>query len=458
MPLSPQFLDALGDIPRTDDTALVRQKSRDFYWYSPVLKRQLRDVAGDLLVQVRSEADIIHVLRTAYAHDVPVTVRGAGTGNYGQAMPLKGGVILDTTAMEAIRWIKPGAVRCEAGVKMLALDEATRADSGQEVRFFPSTKRTATVAGFIAGGSGGIGSIGWGLLRDPGNILGVRVVTMEAEPRVLELRGADIQKVNHAYGTNGVITEVEMPLTAAIPWSELVFAFPSFIDAAAFAQALGECDGIAKKLLSVIAAPIPQLHFKGFRDALPEGHAIVLAMVATANVEAAEVLLAEHGGRLVHRTDGEGEVPLYEYSWNHTTLQTLKTDKGITYLQVLYPRPNNLSLVAKMADAFGDEVIPHLEFVRFHGQVTCVGLPIVRYTTEARLQEIMALHEAAGCPIFDPHVFTLEEGGMKAIDQVHLAFKREADPKGLLNPGKMLAWDDPNWTPRLGQTHLYAAG
>ncbi|MBP0652281.1 FAD-binding protein, partial [Mycobacterium tuberculosis] len=75
---------------------------------------------------------------------------------------------------------------------------ATRAHSGQELRLWPSTAKTATIGGFIAGGSGGVGSVAWGGLRDPGNILAARVVTMEAEPRILELSGDDLAKVSHA--------------------------------------------------------------------------------------------------------------------------------------------------------------------------------------------------------------------------------------------------------------------
>ena len=36
---------------------------------------------------------------------------------------------------------------------------------------------------------------------------------MEATPRALELRGDDIVQTFHAYGTNGIIVEIEMPLT-----------------------------------------------------------------------------------------------------------------------------------------------------------------------------------------------------------------------------------------------------
>jgi hypothetical protein len=60
-----------------------------------------------------------------------------------------------------------------------------------------------------------------------------------------------------------------------------------------------------------------------------------------------------------------------------------------------------------------------------------------------------------GAPIFNPHRYTLEEGGMKQTDAIQLAFKREADPEGLLNPGKMIAWEDPSYDYRSGKTFLF---
>jgi len=206
---------ALADIKVEDNPAIVKQKSRDFYWYSPVLRRQLDHVTADLFVSPKNEAEVIHVLTACYAAGVPVTPRGSGTGNYGQAMPLSGGVVLSLAEMRAVTAIAPGRVVAEAGAVLAAIDRETRAHSRQEIRMHPSTYNTASLAGFIAGGSGGIGSINWGGLRDIGNVLRLRVVTMEETPRVLELSGLDLLKVMHAYGTNGIITEVEVPLDAA---------------------------------------------------------------------------------------------------------------------------------------------------------------------------------------------------------------------------------------------------
>jgi FAD/FMN-containing dehydrogenase len=450
-------MEALPALPWITDAALVRQKSRDFFWYSPVLKRQLNKVTGEALVAPRSEAELRALLAAAYAHGVPVTPRGAGTGNYGQAMPLRGGIVLEMTEFDRVVWTKPGVVRAEAGIKLIDLDAHLKREVGGELRFHPSTKRTATLGGFIAGGSSGIGSTTYGILREPGNILGLKVLTMEAEPRVLELRGPDINKVNHAYGTNGVITELEMPVAPAWDWVDVVVAFPTLMGAARFADSFTRMDGVAKKLACVVPAPLPQQHFKSWGAKVPAGHSVACLMVAPPFLDLLPSLIAAHGGAEILREPSEAaEVPLYEHSWNHTTLQVLKTDKQITYLQTLFPAPNHLELIAKLERMFGEEVLLHLEFVRFGGTVCAFGLQIVRFTTEERLAEIIRLHEEAGAPIFNPHTFTLEDGGMKLVDRMQLDFKRETDPKGLLNPGKMAAWDDPDWKPgRSKSVHLY---
>ena len=91
---------------------------------------------------------------------------------------------------------------------------------------------------------------------------------------------------------------------------------------------------------------------------------------------------------------------------------------------------------------FGDEVMMHLEFIRVAGKVTCSGLPLVRFTTEERLDEIIRYHEEHGVGIANPHTYILEDGGRKVINREQLEFKRMVDPHGLLNPGKMRAWLD----------------
>ena len=452
----------LDGIRTEDNPALVKQKSRDFYWYSPTLKRQLETVTGDIVVSPRSEEEVIRTLSAAFDLGIPVTPRGTGTGNYGQAMPLSGGIVLDLSGFNRVKHIAPGRVVAEPGAVIAAIDKETRPHSTQEMRLHPSTYNTASVGGFVAGGSGGVGSITWGGLRDPGNIIRLKVVTMEKSPRVLELTGDDLHKVSHAYGTNGIITEVEMPLAPSYDWVDVIVGFDTLSAASAYANAVGESDGLLVKLLAVVAAPVPHDTFLRHQRYLPRDRHVSLVMVAPHALDAllaftrrfknAEVLFRQDA---LSAADLKGLPPVFELSWNHTTLRALRVDPAFTYLQTLYPFPDQVDLVERIHARFGEEVVAHLEFVRFDGKVTCFGLPLVRFTTEERLEEIMAIHEEMGASVFNPHRYTLEEGGMKQTDAVQLAFKREADPQGLLNPGKMVAWEDPHYDYRSGKTFLF---
>jgi hypothetical protein len=223
---------------------------------------------------------VIEVLKICYAHDVPVTTRGAGTGNYGQAIPLAGGCVMHLNLMTNIKEIHPGRVICEPGCLLKDIDAATKAHSGQEIRLFSSTWATASIGGFIAGGSGGVGGIRWGGLRDVGNIIRLRVVTMEAEPRILEFTGEELHRVSHAYGTNGIITEVEMPLAPAYDWVDLFVTFKDFKEALTYAYDLASCDGLLLKLCTVFEAPIAKDYFQRVAPYVEPDDVVLALMVA----------------------------------------------------------------------------------------------------------------------------------------------------------------------------------
>lgn len=435
----------LGDIPWSADKPVLKRKSRDFYWFSPILKPLLDPMIADLVVLPRDEADVIAVAALAARRRIPVTIRGGGTGNYGQAVPLDGGIVLDMTGLDTIEEVSPGRARIQAGARMSDIDRDLRVQ-GWELRLFPSTRRTASIGGFVCGGATGAGAITYGQLGDPGAVLGARVVTVEENPRVIELKGLDVRKVVHAYGLNGIVTAVEMPTAPALPWCERAIAFDSLSVAARFAQALGEMDQVAKKLLTVHDPRIGP-YLGELADMIPPGKAVALVLVDANALAAFDDHVAAHGGEVFFARDPKETdaaafahtemPPLYEFAWNHTTLNALKHDKSFTYLQIRFLPGINLEQVDKAEAHFGDEMLLHLEFQRRFGRVTCTALPLVRYTTEARLREIIAECEAMQIGVSDPHSYRLSDAGWKRVYADQPAFKREADPYGLLNPGKL---------------------
>jgi len=434
-----EFLVDIAGIEATTDIADLKRYSRDYYWYSPILADLLKNKLADVVVTPHDEGEVVRVAVACAKHRIPLTVRGGATGNYGQCVPLEGGVVLDMKSLNRIEWQKPGMVRVQAGAKLSDIDAATRS-SGFELRMHPSTKRSAAIGGLVAGGTGGAGSVTYGGMREPGNILAARIVTLEHIPRIIELRGDAAQKISRAYGTTGIITVLEMPLAPALPWVDVIVAFDDFIEAVRFGHNIAMADGIVKKLLSPVQWPLPQ-HFAAYRPYCPDGKSLLLGMIGDMSLESFETLLASFKGTITYAApsdDSPGKVPLYEHTWNHTTLQVLKTDRGMTYLQCLYPHDRLVHSVAQVGAKFGDEVLQHLEFIRLNGLMTASGIPVIRYRSPERLYEIMAGYEACGIMIANPHVVTLEDGSRyKRVDADQLGFKHEVDPMGLLNPGKM---------------------
>jgi FAD/FMN-containing dehydrogenase len=434
------FAESLGDVPIETDTRILQKKSRDFFWFSPVLKRQLQDKVAELVVVPRDETDVMRIASAAARYRVPITIRGGGTGNYGQCVPVQGGVVLDMSALNEIEWQNGALLRVGAGRKMHHIDAETR-KQGYELRMHPSTKRMASIGGFAAGGSGGIGSVAYGGLRELGNIAGARVISLEEAPRAFELKGDAALKICHGWGTTGIITALEMPLAPAFSWIDVIVAFEDFETTVRFGYEVTLADGVVKKLVTPLDWPIP-LYFSGMEQHFPRNRPVVIAMVADHSIEPFLSLASAYKGEITYQRatdESMGARPLYEFTWNHTTLHALNVDRDVTYLQALYPASGFMDKVAEVAALFApDEVIHHFEFIRYAGLPTGAGLPLVKYTTDKRLNEIMEIYRAHGVFIADPHIWMLEDSaGYKSADTDLIGFKREVDPLGICNPGKM---------------------
>ena len=434
----------------------VERLSQDFYWFSPVLKRQLEGLRAHAVARPRTEDEVRAVVGACARERLPITVRGSGTGNYGQCMPLHGGVILDLSAYNRLLWARPGVARAQAGIRMIEMDRqmlAAAAEPGSTLgawalRCVPSTFRSATLGGLYGGGFGGVGSINHGPLASTGNVLGVRAMTIEPEPQAVELRAPEALLLHHAYGTNGLVLELEVGTAPAHPWLEAIVCFDDYDAAVEFCSAFASAPGIVKNSVTLFATPVPEILMQAspaLAGAMPPGVHAVFILVAEFSEPAMHQMAAEFGGKVTLRKTAEevrrSNRTLVEYTWNHTTLHALKVDKGLTYIQAGYDPARHVQQAKDLRRLLGDEALVHLEFIRTkEGAMNCSGLPLIRYTTDERLEEIMQIHRDHGVFIADPHVYIVEDGKQGQVNPDVVATKMRFDPLGLLNPGKLRGW------------------
>jgi FAD/FMN-containing dehydrogenase len=433
--LSVDLAELLGDPARVlTQPQVVERLSRDFYWYSPILKAQLDGKHADVIVQPISASEIQAVLRHCYLQEIPVTVRGSGTGNYGQAVPLHGGVVLDLQRMDAIEEIDgQGIACCQPGVKLGALENYSR-DRGWELRCYPSTIAKASLGGFLAGGSGGIGSVAHGGLRDFETVRAFEVVTMEQEPRIVLHAGSAVHDVLHAWGTNGVITRIWFSLTPAVQWAQVVVNFPTF------SESIATQDRWTKRLVTVFETPIPSF-FAPIKRVVVDGASTIFFLIA--ETQCAELVAAARtaGGSVSFAEPYAGlkSTPLLsDYTWNHTTLWAMKVDPAYTYLQCGFNPETSRDQIALLKKKYGTDFLIHIEWMKNGAGVVIPGsIPIVRFTTPERLNEMIDYCREIGVFVANPHVNHVEGGGRYREDNVQLQTKYRYDPRGLMNPGKM---------------------
>ncbi|MGP4110333.1 FAD-binding oxidoreductase [Streptomyces sp. 4N509B] len=417
-----------------DDAALTRA-SRDWAHMSPILtERAARLPAGraEVVLRPASHERIADVVALAHRHRIPLTPRGKGTGNYGQAIPLAGGAVLDLGRCARILDAGDGWIRAEAGARLSEL-EAHALTLGQELWMYPSTFGTS-IGGFVSGGSGGTGSLVHGTTAD-GFVRELTVVPCTAEATPFTVRGADALPYIHAYGTTGIIATATVSLQAARAWTGFFAAFPAdAVDdtrgAAGWRAATAALTGLvaldpAPRLVSLDEPALVETFAPD--PALDPTSISVRAIVEEAALPEARAVVERHGGRvLATRPAPQGPGLVSSLSFNHPTYHLMKAREGYFHLEiggeVLLGDP------AAVKAVYPDTVL-HLEGMRSGP----VGMLMARYEDEATVYDGIESLEALGVRVHDVHNWYVD----RRVDLVR-ATARTTDPLGLLNPGKLL--------------------
>ncbi len=423
------------------DNSLEREKfSRDFFDYSPILLKQLEGCLADLVVRPYSSEAVLLVASACAKYGIPLTLRGSGTGNYGQCVPLDGGVVMIMNELSHVKEVDPsnGIVTVESGCLLRDLEKELFT-YGRQLRLLPSTWRSASIGGFLAGGSGGIGSVRWGFLRDPGNLLGLEVVTVENPSRKLLLDAGNSEALNHAYGTNGIITSITMATAPAVVWHEVVIDCENWAKAVDFLKCC-VCAAVDLHLCTLLEKDIVEKIPTWSGEYL--GQHRLLILVAADGVSTLERLAQKFTAsfKCLGPENSFSGIGLRELSWNHTTLHMRAVNNDWTYLQMLLPQPE-IEILETLKIRWGEDLLWHLEAVFQHGSQRVAALPIVKWRGKESLYELINDCKKLGAILFNPHVITVEDGGLGVIDGAQVEAKRCFDPNGLLNPGKLKGWN-----------------
>ena len=436
--LRKELSDDSGMVLISETSELLRY-SRDAYDYSPILAKLLNDCCADLVVNPINISAVERLASACARHKVPLTIRGSGTGNYGQCVPLEGGVVMLTNNLQKILRLDPitGVIVVEPGCQLRNLDQFLRSH-GRQLRLMPSSWRSASIGGFISGGSGGIGSIKWGFLRDPGHLVGLEIVTVENNPRRLKLKSNTAQALNHAYGTNGIITSLELATAPAIDLEQIV------IDCYSWDKSVELLLSISHAAFDLQLATLIERHIleKLPKWSGPSADCHRLLLLAAPDVKEFVRCMAANAGAFfkdLGTEDLNRRNSLRELSWNHTTLHMRASNPQWTYLQMLLPQPE-LPVMKTLSQRWGNEILWHLEAVRHQGSIRLAALPLVQWKKEEGMKRLIAECRDLGIMIFNPHVMTVEDGGLGLVDVDQVAAKKNYDPNGLLNPGKLRGW------------------
>lgn len=215
--------------------------------------------APDVVVKVLSTQEISEIMKLASADRIPVVVRGSGTGLVGSSVATRGGIMLDTTAMNKILELDEDnlTIRVQPGVLLMELTQYVE----ERGFFYPPDpgEKSATIGGNISTNAGGMRAVKYGVTRD--YVRGLTLVLPSGE--VIEVGGKTVKNssgyslkdlVVGSEGTLAIVAEATLKLlplpthsiSVLVPFDDMesaISAVPEIIKAKSIPTAIEYMSG-----------------------------------------------------------------------------------------------------------------------------------------------------------------------------------------------------------------------
>ncbi|MCL6706266.1 FAD-binding protein [Pseudomonas sp. R2.Fl] len=411
----------------------------------------------DIVVYPASTEEVAEIVRIAGRHGIPITPFGAGSGLEGGAIPIEGGISLDTSRFDTILEIRPDDMiaRVGAGVRRLALNHALR-ETGL---FFPvDPGANASIGGMVSTGASGTNAVHYGVMRE--NVLGLTVVTSGGK---IVRTGSLARKSSSGYdltrlfvgaeGTLGIVTEITLRLhpipdarSAHASFTSLAGAVRAVTDIKRAGLSIGRVELLDQPLVEVInrhgplsLPSLPTLFFE-FHGSEAESDGLSEAIAG---------IVTENGGTpLIWADTQDAARQLWET--RRDCLGWAKAERpgaGSWPSDVCVPISRLAEVVLETReDVAGSKVPAYIVGHVGDGNFHCVFILREDEETEvaAYADRIVARALAVGGTASGEHgvglgkrKFQLIEHGPEAIALMH-ALKATLDPLGIFNPGKVL--------------------
>lgn len=408
------------------------------------------------VVMAETTEDVAHTLRICYRHNVPVVPRGGASGLSGGCVPSADAVVISTTKMLDCR-IDAAAMTAtvQPGVINQALQDQLK-PLGLYYPPDPQSGRQATIGGNIAENAGGPQCLKKGVTGD--YVLELEFITMDGAIYRMDRSGLDLPGVIiGSEGTLAFVTEAKLRLATLPKYVRSARAIFAKLEDAGQAVALITSRGLTPSKLELMDKASLNAVEDAFQLGLPRDAEAILvcdcdgddASTVQGEIEAVKKAFDDAGATQsqIAQTPKEADQLWFARRSISPSLGRIKPQRMNE--DIVVPRsklPEVMREIRALGDASGLPlaVFGHAGDGNLH--------PNILYDKrEGRWDEVDALaHKIAQVAIRYGGVLSGEHGiGLAkkpfmteatpaATMQAYWAVKHAFDPKGLLNPGKVL--------------------